>query len=657
MKIKKLLAMMFVVVMILGGTANLVAAAIPGANHNVITINQGTSHTFSVANFGFTHPATPAHTFQSVRISAFGLPASSGSETPWRGIVTVNGVDVSTGAETATINVADIASGFVNFVPATGETGMPYTAFYFQNIDSNGDMTNNYIMRINVNAVSVNTAPVATNDSATAQTAIATDINVLANDSDADAGDVLRISAVSTPTSGTATIEGTNVRYTSNSGFVGTDSFTYTVSDGTATDTATVTITVSAVGTGEATLTISPNPVLFNNVNRGTRTVPVTLTSSGASGGVTVTNVEFVGVDAKYQATVNALALPIDLGVGTSETFDVQLNIPLNEDSGKNNIGSIRVSWMRGTESFQETVPLEINPKSELEIKNFDINGKSSGKLSVEEENEIEIEVKNNFNEDIDDVEVTVTILDVDGDDLDEDETVDIRDGDEETLTFTFDLTNEDIDEDSYDIEVKVEGVDDNGAKHTTVERKTVDVDREKHKVVIRKVSLDRSSVSCTAQSGSISVKIENIGEKDEDDVEIRISNPDLNLDIRKSNIDLDDFKGRDNDHEVNVPFDLTEATNGEHQIKVEVYLDGSLEDREEVTLTVNCGARTTGGLNTNDNLIEEIRQGLDARETAREQGKSIRGSSSYLVLLGILAVLVFVAVVLALAVMLTKKK
>ena len=65
---------------------------------------------------------------------------------------------------------------------------------------------------------------------------------------DAD-GDPLTITAVQSPTpnGGTVTINGTNVTYTSQVGFVGTDTFTYTVSDGYGgSSTATVTVTVTA---------------------------------------------------------------------------------------------------------------------------------------------------------------------------------------------------------------------------------------------------------------------------------------------------------------------------------------------------------------------------------------------------------------------------
>ena len=60
-------------------------------------------------------------------------------------------------------------------------------------------------------------------------------LTVLANDTDPDAGDTLSVAAVgATQSGGTVTIPtgGQTVRYTPAPGFVGTDRFNYTVSDG-----------------------------------------------------------------------------------------------------------------------------------------------------------------------------------------------------------------------------------------------------------------------------------------------------------------------------------------------------------------------------------------------------------------------------------------
>src|SRR6185295_17908086 len=88
----------------------------------------------------------------------------------------------------------------------------------------------------------------AVNDTPTvAEDSGANVINVLGNDTDVD-NDTLTVSAVTQGSHGSVTNNGTSVSYTPNSNFFGTDTFTYTISDGNGgTDTGTVNVTVTNV--------------------------------------------------------------------------------------------------------------------------------------------------------------------------------------------------------------------------------------------------------------------------------------------------------------------------------------------------------------------------------------------------------------------------
>ncbi|MDB4374531.1 tandem-95 repeat protein [bacterium] len=101
---------------------------------------------------------------------------------------------------------------------------------------------------VTVDVTPVNDAPVASNDNGSTLAGNAVTIDVLTNDSDVDAGDVLSISSVSNPNNGTATINGNQIVYTPNQNYSGSDTFTYLVSDTAGeTDTATVNVDVSPV--------------------------------------------------------------------------------------------------------------------------------------------------------------------------------------------------------------------------------------------------------------------------------------------------------------------------------------------------------------------------------------------------------------------------
>ena len=93
-----------------------------------------------------------------------------------------------------------------------------------------------------------NDPPVANDDSGTTDEDTALTIAVLGNDDDLDSGDTLSVSLVTDGTNGTVVNNGTDVTYTPNADFNGTDSFTYTVNDGRGgTDTATVNVTVTPI--------------------------------------------------------------------------------------------------------------------------------------------------------------------------------------------------------------------------------------------------------------------------------------------------------------------------------------------------------------------------------------------------------------------------
>ena len=90
-----------------------------------------------------------------------------------------------------------------------------------------------------------NRPPVAVNDTAGTSAGTAVTVDVLANDSDPDT-DALSVTAAGQGANGATTVNADDtVTYTPDAGFSGTDTFSYTVSDGSLSDTGTVTVTVT----------------------------------------------------------------------------------------------------------------------------------------------------------------------------------------------------------------------------------------------------------------------------------------------------------------------------------------------------------------------------------------------------------------------------
>lgn len=139
----------------------------------------------------------------------------------------------------------------------------------------------------------VNDSPVAADDTASTFANTPAVINVLANDSDID-GDALTTILATSPKNGTVAVNADqSVTYTPNGGFAGTDSFTYSASDGSVLSApATVTVNVSeqpqAAGDSYAVnedtnLTVAAPGVLGNDQFTGAASaVLVTPPSSGS---------------------------------------------------------------------------------------------------------------------------------------------------------------------------------------------------------------------------------------------------------------------------------------------------------------------------------------------------------------------------------------
>jgi VCBS repeat-containing protein len=134
----------------------------------------------------------------------------------------------------------------VTYTPGTGFAGAD--SFTYTISDGKGG-TATATVTINVSVTHINNPPQAQDDSATTRQGTPVTINILANDVDPD-GDMLTLDSVGPAGNGTVTKNGNAVTYTPSGNFTGTDSFTYTISDGKGgTDTATVTVTVTAIET------------------------------------------------------------------------------------------------------------------------------------------------------------------------------------------------------------------------------------------------------------------------------------------------------------------------------------------------------------------------------------------------------------------------
>ena len=163
----------------------------------------------------------------------------------------------------------------------------------------------------------VNDPPVAVDD--TAHTAVATlvNVNVLGNDTDVD-GDTLTVSGASTPSHGTATVKPDyTIDYTPTGGYVGGDTFTYTVSDGHGgTDTGAVNVTVA----NEVTTLYSNSATVAGGASATSVTVTYTAANTGANRLMLVGVVWNCGTDTDNE-TINTATYTPSGGSATAMTL------------------------------------------------------------------------------------------------------------------------------------------------------------------------------------------------------------------------------------------------------------------------------------------------------------------------------------------------
>ncbi|MEE9411955.1 MAG: Ig-like domain-containing protein, partial [Methylococcales bacterium] len=198
---------------------------------------------------------------------------------------TANAIDVLSNDTGASLTIDTITQGTNGTVAITGGgNGLSYTpnaqfngtdSFTYSISDSNADSDS---ATVSITITSINDNPTATDDLATvAEDSAATAIPVLGNDSFApDIGETLSISGVTQGANGVVTMtdSGSGLTYMPDADFNGSDTFTYTLSDGNGgIDTGTVGVTVTPIND-------APNANLqMLSVNEDA-TLPITLTGS-----------------------------------------------------------------------------------------------------------------------------------------------------------------------------------------------------------------------------------------------------------------------------------------------------------------------------------------------------------------------------------------
>lgn len=304
----------------------------------------------------------------------------------------------------------------------------------------------------------------------------------------------------------------------------------------------------------------------------------------------------------------------------------------------------------------------------------FEVDGKkeSGTTIDVKPESNLEVSVKvenicENPDIDLENVFVLATIEGIDdSDDLEEEsDDFNLNAGRPKKETLRFDIPLEVEDED-YPLTIWVEGRQENDSsiRYNETNNYNIDVNKEKHDVVIRSAELDNNALKCS-RTTNLDLNMINLGTEDEEGVEIKVTNSELGLNAKTSDIDIssDPF---DSDSKYSNSYSIKVAEGqaaGTYPIKVEVTFD---EGDEKASKTVDLAVEDCPVVKEVKEAVEVVQEppqttpaaaaDVVEAEVTEEQPTGILGMNKLVISIIAVEVIVIIGGVLLVAKWLRKK-
>ena len=202
----------------------------------------------------------------------------------------------------------------------------------------------------------------------------------------------------------------------------------------------------------------------------------------------------------------------------------------------------------------------------------------------------IEVEVENRFKnkEDVKIEDITVRAVSDSQIDIDEDDNPgDLNADDTDTVTLQS-VIDDTADDGTYDVKISADGTDEFGARHGEKITVRFEVKRESHEISIQSISLNPSSVSCE-KTTTLSTNIKNTGRRDEKEVYVRLSSPELSFGAVSDKLSLN----KDDDETTHFTIPMPDSVKpGTYRITADTYYStGTKSTSDATTLTVSkCG-------------------------------------------------------------------
>ncbi len=409
----------------------------------------------------------------------------------------------------------------------------------------------------------------------------------------------------------------------------------------------------------------------------------ITVTNDGTTA-LTGVNMQFIG-DSKYNVRFDPATF--NLAVSGQQIVTVTGDIPLNFDavvkqSSDSNfldetpfkIGTVKAY----TTGVDATADLNMQAVNQLKIKKVTAvcedkterlkDGETFEELSPDMQCSITIEFENTFNDNdrddlrIGDVEFDPLYIEVESTDsdldLDEDDDTSLNADDKDEMSFEFQL-EEDVDEGKYPVEIRVYAIDENDAYHGEMWTVKFEVDRMKHDIKIKSASLSPVEVdNCQDQRINIDASVINLGKRDEEGVVVQAIIPDLDIEKKISNIELDEDDSERVSFSLQIPKDTESRV---YSVELNTFFDTTaLSNTKRFDFVVNkCEQPVddTTTTTTTDTTTTDTVEATGATTTARvrSSGASFKDSPGYIWLLAGISVLLAVIVIVLLVVLFRK--
>lgn len=289
-----------------------------------------------------------------------------------------------------------------------------------------------------------------------------------------------------------------------------------------------------------------------------------------------------------HYLNLNADKSSVTVSNGNPATVNVSYTLPAGTNLDDLALGTVsKTVTLVDAGNATETANLAVQFKSEycsagntgdLDIDRIDFTNNGAfgddDEWYLLEEIEVEVRVKNRGNEDIDDVVVEWGLYNKDTKDFvfeEEEDNIDIDEGERETWTFILTLDPDDFDEDDNEDDfifyVKAYSDDLDEENECNSKTEAIKIKRDKHFVVVDNVVLTDLVPCDEFLQGSF--ELWNIGNNDEEDVSVVITNVELGIAEKIEIGDIDILENKKITFDVRVPKDAEERT---YELEIVVY-------------------------------------------------------------------------------------